>query len=166
VIHINPSDPRPLWSQVEEGMRALIAAGTLPAGDPVPSVRDLARELQINPATVSKAYQRLVAADLLVVRRGDGTYVAEATVAVAAQARARTLSEAALRYAHLAVAVGAARDEALAHVATAWRQVAVAEEGGRLADRSADAVPDPPADRPRSPLDQSTKAPPAEESGP
>lgn len=123
MIHINPSDSKPIWSQVEEGVRALIAAGVLPVGSAVPSVRDLARELQINPATASKAYQRLVAAGLLEVRRGDGTYVAEAPAGLAAAARDRTLGEAATRYTRLAVEVGARRDEALDRVADAWQRI-------------------------------------------
>src|SRR5947209_2867682 len=58
-LRIDPQDPRPIWRQIEETVRHLVASGSLAAGTGVPSVRDLARELQVNPATVSKAYQRL-----------------------------------------------------------------------------------------------------------
>ena len=77
-LHIDPRDARPIWRQIEEGVQHLVARGALPAGALVPSVRDLARELQVNPATVSKAYQRLTDAGVLAVRRGDGTYVSDA----------------------------------------------------------------------------------------
>lgn len=74
-LRVDPSDSTPIWSQIEEGVRRLVASGALAAGAAVPSVRELARELRVNPATVAKAYQRLCEAELLVVRRGEGTFV-------------------------------------------------------------------------------------------
>ena len=78
-LRIDPADATPIWSQIEEGLRRLVASGALAPGAAVPSVRDLARDLRINPATVAKAYQRLTEAGVLTVRRGDGTYVADST---------------------------------------------------------------------------------------
>src|SRR6188474_1269996 len=101
-LRIDPSDATPIWSQIEEGMRRLVAAGALKPGAAVPSVRDLARDLRINPATVAKAYQRLTEAGILTVRRGDGTYVAESPPPVSRGERSRTLRDAAARYASLA----------------------------------------------------------------
>ena len=69
-LRIDPTDATPIWSQIEEGLRRLVASGALAPGAVVPSVRDLARELRINPATVAKAYQRLTDAGVLTVRRG------------------------------------------------------------------------------------------------
>ena len=54
-IRIDPSDATPIWSQIEEGLRRLVASGALKPGAAVPSVRDLARDLNVNPATVAKA---------------------------------------------------------------------------------------------------------------
>src|SRR5215472_3809522 len=98
-LRIDPSDPRPIWRQIEEGVRNLVASGMLPAAAAVPSVRDLARELQVNPATVSKAYQRLTVGGVLAVRRGDGTYVADAPPALPEEVRRARLREGAARYA-------------------------------------------------------------------
>ncbi len=56
---VDPSDAVPVWKQIEEGIRRLVAAGAMPRGAPVPSVRELAKNLRVNPATVAKAYQRL-----------------------------------------------------------------------------------------------------------
>ena len=72
-------------------------------------MRDLARELRINPATVAKAYQRLTEAGVLTVRRGDGTYVADKPPAMSKAERARLLREAAVRYASLAATLGVTR---------------------------------------------------------
>src|ERR1041384_347014 len=77
MFDIKPADAAPIWRQIEEGMRRLIAVGTLSPGAAVPSVRELARDLRFNPATVARAYQRLTEAGVLSVKRGDGTYVAD-----------------------------------------------------------------------------------------
>lgn len=121
-LRIDPSDAAPIWSQIEEGVRRLVAAGTLAPGAAVPSVRDLARDLRINPATVARAYQRLTEAGVLTVRRGDGTYVAEAPPAMGRAERARILKDAATRYASLAATLGVSQEEAAQALAAAWRK--------------------------------------------
>ena len=75
-LQIDTTLPIPIWSQIEEGVRHLVASGKLVAGAALPSVRDLAREHRINPNTVAKAYQRLAAAGVVEARRGQGTFVA------------------------------------------------------------------------------------------
>jgi DNA-binding transcriptional regulator YhcF (GntR family) len=95
----------------------------------VPSVRDLARELQVNPATVSKAYQKLTDAGVLAVKRGEGTYVSAAPPALSAGERGRRLHQGALRYASLAVTLGASRTETMAGLEEAWQTLA---EGGAV----------------------------------
>ena len=119
-LRIDPTDATPIWSQIEEGLRRLVASGALAPGAPVPSVRDLARELRINPATVAKAYQRLTDAGVLTVRRGDGTYVAEKPPAMSKAERARLLREAAVRYASLAATLGVTAEDAVEAVEAAW----------------------------------------------
>ena len=119
-LRIDPTDATPIWSQIEEGLRRLVASGALAPGAPVPSVRDLARELRINPATVAKAYQRLTDAGVLTVRRGDGTYVAEKPPAMSKAERARLLREAAVRYASLAATIGVNAEDAVDAVDAAW----------------------------------------------
>ncbi len=57
-LRIDPALPVPLWSQIEDGLRRRIATGALAPGAAMPSVRELAAELRINPATVVRAYQR------------------------------------------------------------------------------------------------------------
>ena len=122
-LRIESADPRPIWRQIEEGVQHLVASGALAAGAPVPSVRDLARELQINPATVSKAYQRLTDAGVLCVRRGEGTYVSDAPPALPLETRARKLHDGAVRYAGLAVTLGVEEDQAVDFLRDAWRSL-------------------------------------------
>lgn len=128
-LHVDPRDAVPIWKQIEEGMRRLVASGALKPGAPVPSVRDLARDLQVNPATVVRAYQRLVDAGLFAVRRGEGTFVAEGIPSVTKAERGRALAEGALRYASTAVTVGASRDEASHALEAAFARLAHGKEG-------------------------------------
>lgn len=128
-LHVDPRDAVPIWRQIEEGMRRLVASGALAPGAAVPSVRDLARDLQVNPATVVRAYQRLVDAGLFAVRRGEGTFVSEAPPAVPKAERGRALVEGALRYASTAVTVGASRDEAAHALDAAFARLAHGKEG-------------------------------------
>jgi GntR family transcriptional regulator len=129
-FRIDPSDPRPIWRQIEENVRHLVASGALRPATAVPSVRDLARLLTVNPATVAKAYQRLTDAGVLAVRRGDGTYVAEAPPAISTRERRQRLDAEALRYASLAATLGATAREAAAALESAWRTLAETP-GGR-----------------------------------
>jgi GntR family transcriptional regulator len=122
-LRIDPADPRPIWRQIEESVRHLVASGALTAGTSIPSVRDLARDLQVNPATVSKAYQRLTDGGVLTVRRGDGTYVSDKPPGFSAEQRDARLREAALRYASLAVTLGSSRAEIEAALAAAWTEL-------------------------------------------
>ena len=85
-------------------------------------MRDLAKDLRINPATVAKAYQRLTDGGVLTVRRGDGTYVADAPPAMSKAERARILREAAGRFADLASTLGVAREEAEDALRAAWKK--------------------------------------------
>ena len=130
-LHVEPRDAVPIWKQIEEGMRRLVASGSLKPESAVPSVRDLARDLQVNPATVVRAYQHLVEAGLLVVKRGEGTFVSASIPAVPRAERSRALGEGALRYASTAVTVGATRDEAARALDAAFSRLAPGKEGER-----------------------------------
>jgi len=128
-LRVDPASAAPLWSQIEEGLRRLVASGALAPGAVVPSVRDLARDLRVNPATVSKAYQRLTDAGVLEVRRGDGTYVSAAPPALPRAERARALREGAMRYASLAATFGIPRDESVDELRAAWTELGRGRKG-------------------------------------
>ena len=130
-LRVDPRDAVPIWKQIEEGMRRLVASGALKPGSAVPSVRDLARDLQVNPATVVRAYQRLVDGGLLAVRRGEGTFVADGIPTLPKAERGRALAEGALRFASAAVTVGASRDEAARALDAAFTRLAPGKEGAR-----------------------------------
>ena len=120
---INPSDPSPIWLQIEEGIRRLVALGALKGGDPVPSVRDLAKELRVNPNTVARSYQRLAEAGVLVVRRGEGTYVADAPPQQKKAKRNELLRDAAQRFASTVIAAGVDLPDAIAEIESSYQKL-------------------------------------------
>ena len=71
------NDSTPIYRQLRDRVVAMILDGVLKQGDPLPSVRQVAADFQINPITVSKAYQELVDENLVEKRRGLGMYVSE-----------------------------------------------------------------------------------------
>ncbi len=75
-VFINTSDPRPIYLQIMDEVRRALVIGTLRPEDPLPSVRELASELVVNPRTVSQAYRELEREGVVYVRRGQGTFVA------------------------------------------------------------------------------------------
>jgi GntR family transcriptional regulator len=70
-------DNTPIYRQLRDRVVAMILDGVLKQGDALPSVRQVAADFQLNPITVSKAYQELVDENLVEKRRGLGMYVTE-----------------------------------------------------------------------------------------
>jgi GntR family transcriptional regulator len=112
----------PLWKQIEEGIRLLIASRRFRPGDAVPSVRQLGRMLSVTPNTVERAYRGLIGAGVLVARRGKGTFVSDVST-VPSSPREQMLEDAAARYATMATAVGAPLQEALGELAVAYKRL-------------------------------------------
>ena len=75
-VRLDENDARPLYVQIMDEIRRALVRGTLQPEDPLPSVRELASELVVNPRTVSQAYQELERDGVVYVRRGQGTFVA------------------------------------------------------------------------------------------
>ena len=126
-LRIDPTDASPIWRQIEEGLQRLVASGALAPGAAVPSVRDLAKELQVNPATVAKAYQRLADAGIFAVKRGEGTFVADSPPVMRKTERSRALREAAMRYAIVASTIGATMDETIKELRSVMEELGYAE---------------------------------------
>jgi GntR family transcriptional regulator len=93
IIRIDPQSAEPLFTQVVFAVKAAVARGTAKAGDRLPSVRDLARELAINPNTVVRAYEVLERDGVLVRRQGAGCFVSDRGSDLAAAERRRQLQE-------------------------------------------------------------------------
>src|SRR5688572_12850021 len=75
IVTIDARDRTPIYAQLERGLRAAIATGRLAAGDQLPTVRQLAVDLQVNANTVARVYAELERAGVLETRRGVGSFV-------------------------------------------------------------------------------------------
>ena len=75
MININFRDPRPIYEQVRDNFRALIISGALPPDYKMPSVRELAAKLAINPNTIQRAYRELESEGYIVSVPGKGSFV-------------------------------------------------------------------------------------------
>ena len=74
-VTLDPKDNRPLYVQIMDEIRRALVRGALRPEDPLPSVRELASELVLNPRTVLQAYRELEREGVVYVRRGQGTFV-------------------------------------------------------------------------------------------
>jgi len=75
-LEINPRSSTPIYQQVVDGVKELVARGILVPGERMPTVRELAVELSLNPNTIAKAYQRLEQEGIIETMRSRGTFVA------------------------------------------------------------------------------------------
>ena len=85
MIQINYHDSRPIYEKVKDSLRQLILSGALPEGDRLPSVRELAVSLTINPNTIQRAYRELEQEGYIVSVPGKGSFVAHGGGARAAR---------------------------------------------------------------------------------
>ena len=129
-LKLDPSSAIPLWRQLEESIRQLVGSGAWEPGSVVPSVRVLAAELLVNPATIVRAYQRLVDLGILVVRRGEGTFVALKPPVLGRAERTRMLREGAEKFAALTATIGAEPDDAYKALESAFDGYVKVSEGG------------------------------------
>ncbi|MCP1372822.1 GntR family transcriptional regulator [Dyella lutea] len=93
LLTIQPASPEPIYRQIVEQLRRLIAGGQLAAGDLLPSVREVAAFHAINPMTVSRAYGMAESEGLLERLRGKGMAVAATTRPTQTQAQRLALLE-------------------------------------------------------------------------
>jgi len=74
---VNPKSKQPIYEQLVEQLRRQLILGGIEAGAPLPSVRQLAMELGINPNTIQKAYRRMEAEGMILSVPGRGSFVSE-----------------------------------------------------------------------------------------
>lgn len=75
MVSIDKTSSKPYYEQLILGVKEDILSGSLQSGDRLPSVREMARQLMMNPNTVSKAYKVLEAQEVIITVKGKGTYV-------------------------------------------------------------------------------------------
>jgi GntR family transcriptional regulator len=92
-IHITANDGVPLYLQIVNQIKYLVASGRLAAGAELPPIRVLAEQLIVNPNTVARAYRELEMAGLVEKRRTAGTYVSDQGSPLARRERLKILAE-------------------------------------------------------------------------
>ena len=75
MVHLDYRDARPIYVQIMDGLKEQIAAGILQPGDKLPSVRELAAALAINPNTIQRSYRQLEMEGWIVTVQGKGCFV-------------------------------------------------------------------------------------------
>ncbi len=123
MIQLEPGSPVPIYLQIVQGIKHQVATGALKPGEQLPSVRELAATLRINPNTVARAYDQLDSDQVITTQQGRGTYVREhpdhAHLSYVREEQLRTLAESivgqALSLGYTQEEVHAALDAALAH---------------------------------------------------
>ena len=91
-LHISTGDGVPIYLQIANQVKYLVASGRLAPGEEVPPIRVLAHQLLVNPNTVARAYLELERAGVVVKRHGSGTYISENGSPLARKERLKILS--------------------------------------------------------------------------
>lgn len=77
MIQLNYRDTRPFYQQIKDNVRQLVVSGALKKDEKLPSVREMAASLAINPNTIQRAYRELESEGYIYTLAGKGTFVAE-----------------------------------------------------------------------------------------
>jgi GntR family transcriptional regulator len=118
IVSIDVKDRTPIYAQLDRALRAAIVTGRLRPGDQLPTVRQLAVELQVNANTVARVYAELEREGVLETRRGVGSFVSAAPAAARSAAEhIRRLRAFVTRLLADAAAAGFNHDEILAELA-------------------------------------------------
>lgn len=92
-IHIAANDGVPIYLQIMNQIKYLVASGRLASGEELPPIRVLAEQLLVNPNTVARAYRELEIAGIVEKRRTAGTYISEQGSPLTRRERVRILTE-------------------------------------------------------------------------
>ena|ERR1700733_4208713 len=123
-LRIESSSGVPINRQIADQIRGHTVSGVLQPGDRLPSVRQLAKELAVNPNTILHVYERLTAEGLLERRQGDGTFVSTNLPRGRAKAQQELLGEELDRIARRALDLDLTQDELHSLLNESWERIA------------------------------------------
>jgi len=92
-IHISTADGVPIYQQIVNQLKYLVAAGRLSPGEEIPPIRVLAEQLLVNPNTVARAYLELERAGIVIKKHGSGTYISDNGSPLARKERVKILHQ-------------------------------------------------------------------------
>ena len=90
-LQIDPHSGVPVYRQMMDQIKYYLASGVLQAGDQLPSIRELAQKLSVNPTTVVKAYTELQHGQVIEMRHGKGVFVSERSLRMSDREREKAL---------------------------------------------------------------------------
>jgi GntR family transcriptional regulator len=93
LIHVDYSSGEPICHQVVARVKLLVVNGKLKRGDKLPSIRQLARDLHINPTTVTRIYNQLAAEGVVTLRHGHGVFISDGSLRLAPEELRRILGK-------------------------------------------------------------------------
>ena len=112
-LRLDYQSGEPIYRQIVEQVKYQVACTRLRPGDRLPSIRELAGQLKINPRTVVKAYEELQAAGLVVRRQGQGVFIAEHQPALPESVRRQAIEDLARRLLAETARLGASAEEVM-----------------------------------------------------
>ena len=112
-LRLNYQSGEAIYRQIVEQVKYKVASGELSPGQRLPSIRELAKQLKINPRTVVKSYEELRAAGLAVMRQGQGVFITENQALASAKTRQKTIADMTRRMFSEAMRIGADKEEIL-----------------------------------------------------
>ena len=92
-LHVSTGNGLPIYLQIANQVKHLVASGRLTAGEEIPPIRVLAQQLLVNPNTVARAYLELEREGVVIKRHGSGTYVSDAGSPLARKQRVKILAD-------------------------------------------------------------------------
>ena len=92
-LHISTKDGMPIYVQIVNQVKYLVAAGRLAPGEEIPPIRTLAQQLVVNPNTVAKAYHELEREGVVTKRHGSGTYISDNGSPLARRERVKIITQ-------------------------------------------------------------------------
>ena len=123
-LHLDPHSGLPVYRQMIDQIKYYVASGGLKTGDQLPSVRELAQRLSINPTTVVKAYAELEHEEVIEIRHGRGAFVAQSNSFASEFQKDRVVRRLARQLAVEARQIGAAHEMVLKVVNEEWENLA------------------------------------------
>jgi GntR family transcriptional regulator len=117
-----------VYQQIAAQLKFHVASGQIAPGAQLPSIRALASELKINSRTVVKAYEQLASDGLVLMRHGQGVFVAQNRGGIPAHARKKTLADRARRLLADAAAMGASLDEVVDTIRRTGQEMGMSDE--------------------------------------
>jgi GntR family transcriptional regulator len=129
-LHIDYNSSEPIYRQAVEQIKLMVVSGTLRPGDRMPSIRELARSLKINPTTAAKIYNELAHEGILTLRQGQGAFVSERPRRLAYEEVRRIVADHARRMLVEGLRLGLTREQIEEIVEEEFRRIKGVEDGG------------------------------------